>query len=237
VIVALLAIGGVVWAEEPAVDEYKAAVARGAEAFAAGDWGAARAEFVKAYAIHPEPVLLFNIGSCHRRAGELTAAIAVYEKFVEVARPDDGRVPLAKETIEHLKATLAEHALVAEERARAEAERAKPPEPGLPPVAVIAPRQESPPPPKPRSGRLARRIGVAMLAAGAVALGGGIWQAGVAADAESSLEKLPSGAAWDGEQAMLYRDGRSAATRAQVLGIGGAALAVGGIALYIGGSF
>jgi tetratricopeptide (TPR) repeat protein len=246
VLLAVLLLGGSARADDD-VDTYRAVVALGSEKFNAGDFTGARAEFQKAYAIHPAPVLLFNIASCHRRAGEHDQALAAYERFIAAAPADDGRLPLARETVEHLKALLAERAAVEAERKAAEEARRPPPPPpepepdeevveeDPPPVAL----KQAPPPdvvatPAPR-GVLPRRVGIGMMAGGVVAIGLSLWQVQVAATAESDLETLPAGAAWNDEQAELYERGQSAQNRALVLGIGGVALAAGGAALYLVG--
>ena len=237
VVIAVLLAGGVARADDgDKVADYKEAVAHGSERFNAGDFAGARAEFQRAFAIHPAPVLLFNIASCHRRAGEYDQALVAYEKFVAAAPADDGRLPLARETIEHLRALLAERAEVDAERERVDVDRAPPlPEPTPPPVVAPAPRpQPQQPPPRP-GGRLARRAGIGLMVGGALAIGLGVWQGQVAGEAESALETLPVGAAWDDEQAALYQRGHRASTRALVLGIGGAAMAAGGAALYVVG--
>jgi len=57
-------------------DEYRVAVAEGTDAFRAGRYQDARAAFQRAYEIHADHVLLFNIASCWRRTGDTDAAIA-----------------------------------------------------------------------------------------------------------------------------------------------------------------
>ncbi|HTM19684.1 MAG TPA: tetratricopeptide repeat protein, partial [Kofleriaceae bacterium] len=218
-IVALLLGGGAARGDGGDVDAYKAAVEQGTTLFNAGDFSGARAEFEKAYAIHAEPVLLFNIASCYRRAGDAEAALTAYQRFVDEAAPDDGRLALARETMEQLRSQLQpkevkEPVLVVEE---------PPLPPARPAVAARAPVH--------RRGSMARRVGVALLAGSAAALGLAVWQAGRASDAETSLERLPEGTAWDGDQAALYDQGRSAGHRALLLGAGGAALAVTGAVL------
>jgi hypothetical protein len=88
------------------VERYRGIVASGTAAFAAGRFGAARAAFEAAYAIHPDPVLVFNIASCWRRAGDAEQALAEYHRFLTLAPPHDARRPLATVTIASLEQDL-----------------------------------------------------------------------------------------------------------------------------------
>lgn len=71
-------------------------------------------EYLSAYAINSNPVLLFNIGQAHRKAGRLQEARRAYEQFKEAA-PDS---PLVPEAEAHVLAARA-----GSELARLEAER------------------------------------------------------------------------------------------------------------------
>ncbi len=207
-------------ADQHDVESYRSALARGAERFEDGDYAAARRAFQLAYAIHPEPVLLFNIASTHRRQGNRPLALRYYRRFLEEASDDDSRRALALKTIAEL-----------------EEELAAPPEPPEPPPRRTATRRLrvlSPvaPPRVEHRGRALRWTGVAFGLAGAGALGLAWASARDARAAESSLEDLPSDQAWDDEQAETYRDGRAASRRALLFGIAGGALATTGVVLF-----
>jgi tetratricopeptide (TPR) repeat protein len=65
-------------------------------------------KFNQAYAIEPDPNLLYNIAKCHEALGEKDAAIAKYEQFISAPGADSqGRVR-AQETVRVLKASRAE---------------------------------------------------------------------------------------------------------------------------------
>lgn len=81
---------------------YRQAVERGEEKFAAGDYAGARAELERAYAIHPEPNLLFTIASAYRREGNRSGAIEYYGRFIAAAPDDHPRQDLAAETLQSL---------------------------------------------------------------------------------------------------------------------------------------
>lgn len=69
----------------------------------------ALAGFKEAYLLSQEPVLLFNIGQCHRQLGELEEALKSYEAFLR----DDPKSPLrvnAEERIKEIKEELARRA-------------------------------------------------------------------------------------------------------------------------------
>ncbi len=57
----------------------------GSELYAAGNYAAALDAFQRAYALIPEPNLLFNIAGCHERLGQRTQAIEYYRWFLGTA--------------------------------------------------------------------------------------------------------------------------------------------------------
>jgi hypothetical protein len=115
-------------------------------AYQAGDFARA-ADLVRgAYALYPEPILLYNLARALERQGDVREAIAQYTRYLAAEAPDaDDRDAV----------TAKIHALQAE----------LPPEPAR--VVVVAP-----PPPRPEPAHLA--LPIATAAAGAVALGIGV---------------------------------------------------------------
>jgi tetratricopeptide (TPR) repeat protein len=63
----------------------------GVTAFTAGDYEAAKHEFLKAYAAAPRPQMLYNIATCDLRLGNAAAACATYVQFLREAGPSAGR--------------------------------------------------------------------------------------------------------------------------------------------------
>ncbi len=86
--------------DEPTADPEEAAdrnAARtmfleGAEAYSQGDYHKAKDRFQRAYALVPEPPLLFNIASAELRLGNVAAACSLFRKYVTEGDPADPRV-------------------------------------------------------------------------------------------------------------------------------------------------
>jgi hypothetical protein len=140
---------------------YKHTVDRGTEAFVAGNFDEAREAFEQAFAIHPNPVLVFNIASCWRRAGNTDQAVTEYRRFLELAAPHDPRRVLAEDTI----ASLEHPAAPEPEPAAPEATEPAPDPAPAAPVAAPAPA----PAPKASRSRL-RPIGIGFASVGGVGL-------------------------------------------------------------------
>ena len=198
-------------ADDKDVDSYRSAVARGAERFQEADYAAARRAFQLAWAIHPEPLLLFNIASTHRRQGHRALALRYYRRYLEAAPAGDSRRALAITTIAEL-----------------EEEMAAPPAPPPPHIT----RRPAPREVEVDRGRALRWSGVAAGAGAAVAFGLAWSSMREARAAERSLEELPSDQGWDAAQADTYRNGRAASHRALIEGVTGGALAATGVALF-----
>ena len=97
-------------ASEPAdsrLTSYRETVERGTAAFVARRFAEARQAFDEAFAIHPDPVLVFNIASCWRRDGDTEQALVEYRRFLTLAPTNDARRMLAEETIAALEAEAA----------------------------------------------------------------------------------------------------------------------------------
>lgn len=192
---------------------YREQVELGTTAFREGRFADARVAFERAFAIHPDPVLLFNIASTWRRAGDGPRALTAYRRFLDAAPADDPRRSLAEKTI----ATL-------------EDEPAPPPPPPPSTPAVTAPLPPIAAPERDR-GSVLRPTGATLAVAGTLGLVAGGIEAYRAHATETELEGL-RGQRWDQREADLYRRGERAGRRALLLGVGGAALAVTGVTLY-----
>ncbi len=189
---------------------YRDAIARGTAAFRSERFVQAREAFARAFAIHPDPVLQFNIASCWRRGGDAVEAIAAYRAFLAIAPADDPRRALALETIEDLAGAPVAAA------------------PVVGPPAVTATRDGFAPAPR-RS--VLRPTGVVIAAVGVVGLIASGVEAARARSIQSDLERLPR-PRWDSPQADAYRRGDRAARGALILGISGAVLTASGVTLY-----
>jgi|GEM_PF-1349826 tetratricopeptide (TPR) repeat protein len=105
--------------------EFKARLSKGNEYYKDGDLEKALVEFEAAYALKPNPKLLFNIGLIYERLGNLKKAVDHYDRFV--VAPD---VPLelrgkASERLTVLRPIVEAQDAKAAEEARKNAEAAK----------------------------------------------------------------------------------------------------------------
>jgi tetratricopeptide (TPR) repeat protein len=226
---------------------YREAVSRGSAQFDAGDWADARASFEAAYAIHAEPVLLFNIASCYRREGNLDVAVEKYRAFLAVSASDDPRRALAAQTIIDLEETIASRTVVP--RREPEPAPAQPDAEPAPEETIIATDEDDEADPTPASMAVASRsdggglrsdavlrwsgvaCGVASLVTGALALSA----TREASNAEASLSTLAPGSAWDVDQQATFERGQDAQQRAIIYSIASAALVTTGVVLYVTG--
>lgn len=240
----------VVRAQASGVAAYEAHVRSGTEHFQAGDFPTARAEFQAAYDIHPEPTLLFNIASTHRREGNARAAVDSYRRFLAEAPTDHPNRQLAQNTIAELEAELEsagfedgfldESELGDEEGeagagldAAAEAEAAaadlEPASDASVLQAPSAPRDDEPEP-----GRHLRIAGAVTISAGAVGLIAAAVDLRRAAEFSAQLESAPQGA-WTAELQEYYDSGQRAEDRAIVFGsLGLVAVATGAVLYWLG---
>jgi|GEM_PF-3106615 len=230
---------------QEAVARYTESVQRGTELFTAGHFSAARRAFLRAYVIHPKPVLLFNIASTFRREGRLEEAVEAYRSYLAAAddSTDSAQIALARKTIAELEERLP---LEREPEAEPQPAPTKPSES----LAVVAPeanvanaafrRGANGPtldlrPQEPdvdRGGELSalRITGIGVASAGAVAL---TWAGYEALSFRSARSKLGDVRQWDEEDQALYDRSRSARTRALWLAGTGAAAATAGVVLYV----
>jgi hypothetical protein len=233
--------GGVAPSTE-SVDAYREAVEEGTAAFKSGRYADARAAFERAYAIHPDHVLLFNIASSWRRAGDAPSAIAAYRRFLAAAPPDDTRVTLAEQTIGALEEALARGAT--DDDVEVEISTAEDgDELDDPDLATLGPRTLAPvetpmPAPVPLTTLPPRRsmlprLGLGTTAAGTLVLAAAAFDAYRARSISGELSSLPNDHGWNHDDDARYRSGQAAATRARWLAVSGAALAATGITMYV----
>jgi len=75
----------------------------GATLYAARDYRRAIERFIQAYAIEPDPNLLFNIARCYEELGEADAAIEKYETFLKTPGADTRGQKRARESLVALR--------------------------------------------------------------------------------------------------------------------------------------
>lgn len=224
---------------------YKLEVEAGTSSFRAGMYNDARVSFERAYSLYPEPVLLFNIASCYRRAGEAQNAIDAYRRFLDAAPADDHRITLATQTIASLENEIAaaqdddvdvqvsegddeDNSDTFPILSLSDDATAPPPAPLLTAPSVAA----GPGAPSLRRSRL-RTYGLGIASAGSLMLLGAVIDGYRARSLESALDSLPSDHQWNHDDAEQYRAGERAASRARLLALSGGALTVTGATVYI----
>lgn len=212
------------------IESYRSAVRRGATLFREANYDEARAEFSRAYRLHPAPILLFNIASTYRRQQRHADALRYYRRFVRVASKAEPRRQLAVETIGHLEALVAERRRRRARETVVEPEQPAPEPQALPQPAVMVTRKART---RPRS-QLLTWSGVAMVAGGLAGLTMAWQNATEATSIERELAEVAAmGQPWGtAEQNALVR-GERAQTRALTWAIAGGVAVVGGATLII----
>ncbi len=239
-------------ADDAPVDVYREAVERGSQRFADGDYPGARADFQAAYAVHADPVLIFNIASTYRREGDRAHAIELYRAFLARAEADDPRRDLARHTIAELGAEIEaerkaardarEAADLAEAQAK-DAARAR----ARGPARLVDDGAQGPGSDEPREARddpatTGRDAGLALRWTGGGLIGLGALSAGMALfaaveveSAESEVERLAAGRPWDDAQQAAYARGEAAQRRTYLYAGVSAAMITTGAVLYVVG--
>ena len=205
------------------VKDYESALAAADTDWQKKDYAAARLNYEKAFAIHADPTLLFNIASTHRREGNEGKAIAAYKKFLAVAPKDHPRRELAEKTVAELQPV--------NQTATREPQRKR----LVPEISRAAGVESNILSEEPRSGGL-RPLQIGAIVSGSVgllSLGYGLFQAKRASDRNSEFEKMPPGSEWTEERQARFNEGKRYETRARIFSvIGGAALVTGGALYY-----
>jgi Tfp pilus assembly protein PilF len=78
----------------------KAYFEKGATEYNLGHFADAITQFEKAYAIDPAPILLFNIGQCHRQNGNKERALFFYRRYLEQDPKAENRAEVEKRMAE-----------------------------------------------------------------------------------------------------------------------------------------
>jgi tetratricopeptide (TPR) repeat protein len=75
--------------------------------YTVGEFEQALERFAAAYKLRPAPLLLFNMGQCHRQLGRHERAVFFFEGFLRDASPDDANRALVEELLDEEKAAVA----------------------------------------------------------------------------------------------------------------------------------
>ncbi len=123
-----------------AADSWRDAYREGSRQFDVGDYRAALASFQRAYLVHDEAGILFDIGECHRLLGENTEAAHSYRSYLR-KKPDAAN----RAAVEALIAKLEDGTAAPPQRPQPSA--SVPPQPAAAPVPSSAPSAPLLPPP------------------------------------------------------------------------------------------
>jgi len=143
----------------------KAHIEKATAAHAAGKYDDALKELTLAYALDPQPELLFGIGQVHMKLGDCESATTFYQRFI-ATKPNPKEASIAQKAITTCKDHPPEPKKI-EPEPPIEPVKPQPVETRPEPVAVIPP----PPPPPPPAARPWYRdfIGDALVGVGVVA--------------------------------------------------------------------
>lgn len=118
---------------------------RGLKAYKAREYASARAEFLRAYDLRPEPIILFNIAQTYRLELNSEEALAYYKRFLAESKIAEALRKEAQSYVASLEAELAERA--SENKLYPVV---RPTDRDGTPVAVPIPPMDRPPPTSPR---------------------------------------------------------------------------------------
>lgn len=127
--VALLLLGVLLAGDaraESAEAQAKRIAMEGKKAFDTGDFVTAIARYEDAYKLKAAPGLLFNLGQCHRKTGNLDAALSYFKRYLET-NPPTPQATATEQVMAEVKAQLdaeRQRAKDVEARRRAEEEEA-----------------------------------------------------------------------------------------------------------------
>ena len=221
---------------------------RAAKAHKAGKFDVALDELKAAYALDPQPKLLFAIAQVHAKLDDCVAAIEHYEKFLD-AEKDKAKRTVVQQAIDACKQKLADKPAPAAPTPVEAATQPPPVEtsPAPPPVEPAPPPKAAPPAP-PVVVEPVRSEPAVAVSAGRThspwyrdVLGDALVLGGVGAGVASSLvyrgAQSDLDAAEDATSLADYHDRRDSAEGKQlvsvVLAAGSVALVAGGIARYV----
>lgn len=191
----------------------------------AGDYANAITAFTQAYVIAPSPALLFNLAQAYRLQGDCEDAALMYRRYLATNPSPEGHA-LAEThlaSVERCMHMLSLHIPVETQATRA----AMPP----PPRAKLAVIRTEPAPS--RTAQIEKDVGVGLVLGGTVALAAATYYTVVAHNASNDVASAYAmGAKWK-DVAPIDARGRSAATRAKILGVGGVLGVAGGVVTYL----
>lgn len=119
VVLAALLAAAPVFAESPEAQAKRIAL-DGKKAFDTQDFPTAIARYNEAYKLKPAPGLLFNLGQCYRKTGELETSLSYFKRYLET-NPASAQAKATETVIAEVQAQLDEQRRVEAERRAQEA--------------------------------------------------------------------------------------------------------------------
>ena len=190
----------------------------------AGDYANAINAFTQAYVIAPSPALLFNLAQAYRLKGDCEDAALMYRRYLATNPSPEGRGLAATHlaSVERCIHMLSLHIPVETPAGRA----AAPPPRDKPVVTRTLPAPS-------RKAQVEKNIGIGLVLGGSVALAAATYYTIAAHNASNDVAAAYAmGAKWK-DVAPIDERGKTAATRAKILGAGGALGIAGGIVTYL----
>jgi hypothetical protein len=203
----------------------RALAERGRASHDSGDYPAAITAFTQAYVMAPSPALLFNLAQAYRLQGDCDDAALMYRRYLATNPSPEGRVlaEMHLASVERCIHMLSLHIPVESPSGRVVT---PPPREKLVAAAVAAPAPS-------RKAAIEKDVGVGLAIGGSVALAAAAYYAVVAHSAANDVaDAYARGAKWKDVAATDER-GKSASSRAKLLGVGGAIGIAGGIVTYL----
>ncbi len=186
-------------------------------------FAAARADYQAAYAIKPEPLLLYNIGFCYQREDETELAITYFERYLQATVSTTDPVTLRQRTLTEESLVTLKSQLV------------------TPPPEPAPPRVKAPPrPPVDHTarapGRTWRWAGLGAGTTGGLLLALGASRLLRARSLSDELASTAPGTQWSAELSARDNDAKAARSQGLVLSVVGAGAIAMGITFYVMGA-
>ncbi|HFE46414.1 MAG TPA: tetratricopeptide repeat protein [Nannocystis exedens] len=218
----------------PAAEESFATLTEQAsEKYTEGDYDGSIALFERAYALNPEPNILFNIGRIYEEAGNYEDAIVYYERFISEPQVDleAKQVALDRRDLAQAVVDIQNKDKKGKEpppETTTEPTETEPTDPVVPvtdPPSTEEPVEET----APKKPRNLRPVGYVLLGTGAAALIGGVVVGGLAKGEERKFQAATNKPDADAAKAR----GTKLAPAADGLFIAGGLLATAGIVMLL----
>ena len=193
----------------------------------AGNYASAITAFTRAYVIAPSPALLFNLAQAYRLQGDCEDAALMYRRYLATNPSSQGQA-LAETHLASVERCV--HMISLHIPVEAASSRAVTPVPSLRREKLAATRTQPAPS---RAAQIEKDVGVGLVLGGTAALAAATYYTVVAHDASNDVAAAYAmGAKWR-DVAPIDERGKTAATRAKILGAGGVLGVAGGIVTYL----